>query len=156
MSSEHPRIGVYPRESIDPTSLTCRPRPPIGAMRHWGRSCRFCPRTSPPARRGRRYGASPSSTAICIGPPVLLSDGSEGRTTCGDYADALHRLFFNDLPGRRRKRGCMVRCSLLHGTPSIVFLSQLDNSPAVHHAKATHPSHIHALLDVRRNHSSPA
>ena len=47
---------------------------------------------------------------------MLLSDGSEGRTTCGDYADALHRLFFNDLPSRWKKVCRMVRCALLHGT----------------------------------------
>ena len=91
-----------------------------------------------------------------MAPPVLLSDGSKGRTGCGDYADALHRSFFNDLPSRRGKICRMVRCSLLHGTPSIVLKSQNHRWLAMHRAKATHPSHIRARLDVRRDHSSPA
>ena len=74
-----------------------------------------------------------------MAPPVLLSDGSEGRGgACGDYADALHRSFFNDLPSRRGKMCGMVRYALLHGTQSIVFLSQNHRALAMHSAGDGH------------------
>ena len=89
-------------------------------------------------------------------PPVLVSDGSEGRTACGDYADALHRSFFNDLPSRRDTWGRTGRCALLHGTPWFVFLLHLSDDTRRDRAMAGHLCPIRALLDGRRNHSSPA